>query len=151
MRLTQCPTHAQILDAAREEMTENQRFMKASVLQKTKLSSYGHLINWPFVRQRVEEELGDEVLTPVPDTNGKWDPSIHPEKFLPGAKRKTAGYARASALAPEVAVKYAQRRYNGALGAWNGMERLVSSYQKQGIGIEYHPAALPPLRLSQAA
>lgn len=151
MKLSHCPTHAQVLDAAREEMTESQRFMKASVLQKTKLSAYGHLINWPFVRQRVEEELGDEMLTPVPDTNGKWDPSIHPEKFLVGGKRKTAGYARASALAPEVAGKYVQRRYNSAVGVVGGLDRLVSSYQKQGLAIDYKPAGLPPLRLSHAA
>jgi hypothetical protein len=151
MKVTQCPTHAQILDAAREEMAANQRFMKASVLQATGLKPglWTKKIQWPYIRTTIEAELGNEALTPIPATNGRWDPQIHPEKFLPGAKRPTAGYARASVLVPEVAFKYLERRYSNVRGNWDGFQRLASSYQKQGLAIGFHPMTLPPLELPQ--
>jgi hypothetical protein len=147
MKLVNCPTHARIADAAREEMAANERFMKAAVLSKTGFAPYARYIQWPYIRAVVEEELGGELLTPIPEPDGRWDPHIHPEKFLPGGKRKIAGYARVKALAPEVSTKWAERRYNSAVGTWHSMERLVLSYQKQGIGIVFQPTKLPTLQL----
>jgi hypothetical protein len=149
MKLALCPTHAIILDVARAEMAQHQRFMKESVLRATPFArgQWEEQIYWPYVRQQIEHELGGELLTPIPATNGRWDPHIHPEKFLPSNRHPTAGYARVSALTPEIASAWANRRYRYAVGVFHSMERLIDTYQKQGIAIDYHPATLPPLHL----
>lgn len=153
MKLTHCPTHAIILDAAREEMATNQRFMKGSVLATAGFGKYGHLIQWPYIREVIEKELGGEALQPIanapPTTNGHaWDPEIHPEKFLPGANNPTAGYARATTVAPAVARKYAQRRYNVMSGYVRATDRVLTSYQRQGLISGYKPMTMQPLQLS---
>jgi hypothetical protein len=150
MKVAQCPVHALVIDAAREEMAAKQRFMKESVLLATGLrqGSWTKSIQWPFVRATIEEELGGELLQPIPNGNGRWDPAIHPEKFLPGARRKTAGYARATSLAPEVAKTWLKRRWRNVEGGLQSFDRLALSYQRQGIIAGYTSPTVPPLQLS---
>ena len=88
MKLSHCPTHAMVLDAAREEMATTKRFMKESVMAATPFPrKVWELIQWPFIREMIEQELGGEPLQPVatPTTTGNghaWDPEIHAGEVL---------------------------------------------------------------------
>jgi len=107
-------------------------------------------VQWWFIRQTLERELG-ESLMPVHANGNDWDPSVQPEKFLPSSHRKTTGYARASAYPSAVAETYMQRRYNQAAGTVTGMNQIATSFQKQGISIDYTPVTLPPLQVAHSA
>ena len=146
MKLVNCPTHAMVIDKAKEQMADGGRFSKRDVLSATGFSRYGGYIQWPFVRESVEHELG-ESLVPIPENDDRYDPEIHPEKFLPGAKRKTAGYARASVLAVPVVETWVQRRFAQAAGSLKSLERLAISCQQQGIPIGFTPGTLPTLQI----
>jgi hypothetical protein len=143
MKLSNCPTHAIVADKAKEHVANDDKFLKDDVLTDAGFQKYGHLIQWPYIREQVEAELGERLM-PFVAGNG-FDPEIHPEKFLPSARHKTDGYARAAAMSPQIAKLYAQRRYNQAIGMIQSTERLLLAFQKQGVPIGFTPAPLPQL------
>jgi hypothetical protein len=133
MKVGEDPTHLLVADKAKEQLATDKVFYKKTVLADTPFEPYARHIHWDVIRHMAENDLGEQ-LVPVPEING-WDPSTHPEKFLPSSKRKTAGYARASALDPAVAKLHAERRIHWVAGAIGSANRLLLSYQNQGLAL----------------
>lgn len=150
MKLAHDPTHAIIVESALETILAKGRFTRDEVLAGTPFAKFQFMINWGYVREQVEEKLGEQ-LVPLAASTDEWDEEIHPEKHLPSAHRKTAGYARTSAVAEQVSVMYASRRRNQVAGALESLQNLAIAYEKQGVPIHIEQVNMPALGLAAPA
>jgi hypothetical protein len=145
------PFYLVVAEAAKEEVDEHGKFLKDDVIDRAGFGAYqqkvASVIQWPVVREMVEKTTGR--LVPVVDGDSQWDPDVHPEKFLPGRHRKTAGYALPSSLSPVVAGEYLRRQMASAQGWHKRVTAIAMTYQHQGIAIGFTPGTLPVLELPQ--
>lgn len=157
MRKERDPTYIMLTEEAKKEVAEKGEFTKHDTIVGAGFGPFedkiGDLIQWPVVRENVEEETGSRMV-PIADAgvteNGTpWDPNVHPEKYLPGGRRKTSGYALASTK-PKVAEAYLHRRLVVVSGMCKGLDALAISFQQQGLPITYKPAEVPLLGLVAA-
>jgi len=147
------PTHVILTEQAKAQLADSGKFTKHDVIVDAGLGKFEDkitdLVNWPHVRDRVELESG--ALVPISmESEGKWDPGIHPEKFLAGGRRKTDGWVMPMEM-PQVALEYATRRVNAVIGAANKANAIMLSFEKAGLPIAYQPAKVPVLELRAAA
>lgn len=153
MRVDRDPTHLMLADAAKQQVADSGEFDKRQTIEDAGFGPYADqihpLIKWNKIRENVEAETGEMV--PIATANSaRWDPELHPEKFLPTAGRPTTGYAVATTH-PEVSKTYLMRQYRAAVGMFERMERKALSFQKQGLAISYKPSVLPTLELPATA
>lgn len=156
MRAENNPVYIMLTEAAKLELADKGKFLKHDVIVGAGFGAFESKIagsvQWPIVRDNVARESGK--LTPIAadttaDNDDHWDPEVHPEKFLPGGRRKTIGYALASSM-PRVAEAYLRRRIAVASGICKSVDALALSYQQQGLPIAYKPASMPLLSLEAA-
>jgi hypothetical protein len=153
MRTDRDPTYLILIEQAKEAVAEHGQFIKHDVIHKAGLGKYESLIDenlqWPVVRDRVADESG-AMIGIAADNDGGWDPEIHPEKFLPGGRRHTIGYALASTY-PKVSQEYFRRRVAQVGGQCRSLDKQAISFQQQGVSIAYTPGTAPLLAPPAAA
>lgn len=155
MKADRDPTYIMLTEAAKAEVAEKGKFLMHDVIVGAGFAAFedkiSNLVQWPKVRENVEHDAGR--LTPIAADNqngGQWDPEIHPEKFLPGSRRKTIGYALASTM-PKVAEAYLRRRIAVIGGLCKSVDAIAISFQQQGLSIAYTPGSGPMLALPPQA
>jgi hypothetical protein len=153
MKADKDPTYIMLTEAAKQELAEKGKFFKHDVIVKAGFEAFENkiagLVQWPIVRDNVARESG-ALVGIAADNDSGWDPEIHAEKFLPGGRRKTIGYALASTF-PRVAMEALRRQVAQAGGMCKSIDAKVLSFQKQGLAITYTPASAPQLVLPHVA
>ena len=149
MKAERNPVYIMLTEAAKAEVADKGKFFKHDVIVKAGFGAFESKIagelQWPIVKQNVERESG--ALTSIAaDNDGGWDPEIHPEKFLPGGRRPTIGYALASTF-PRVAMEALRRQVAQIGGQCRSVDAKAISFQQQGLAITYTPASAPQLML----
>lgn len=125
------------------------RFYKEDVLRGDRdrgeqdFSAYANRVQWDFIRDHVATSVG-EALTGV-TTRDDAEHISAPWKVLPGARRKTIGYVRAS-HAPELAGAAIRRRYNQAAGTINSLHAEAVKLEAVGVVLDF-PVRLERLEL----
>jgi len=150
MKHSNNPFYQVIADYARQQMLANKKVFWKDVVAASPFATVPDLkIEWGYIREMLEQELGCKLVPVSARDTGEYDPELSPEKFLPGAYHPTIGWAMPAEYA-RVAMVWADRRSKVVIGAARSLDAMVTSYQKQGLPITYRPGTLPVLELPPA-
>lgn len=142
------PIYMHLLDQARERLVADNKFFWDDVIATLpkEFSKYAFPVEWGYIRETLEHELGGKLIPICRRTDGEWDPDLHPERFLPGAYHPTIGYAMPAEM-QWASMVWADRRCKVAVGAMRSVEAMVATLQAAGLPVTYKPAVMPVLGL----
>lgn len=144
MKHSNNPVYTILADIAREHLAEHGKFFRADVIAASPFAKHPNMpIEWGALREIIEPEIGGKLIPISARDDGEWDPTLHPEKFLPGAHHPTIGYALPADM-PRVSMGWLDRRHKVAVGVIRSVDTMAVALQSAGLPIEYK-AAVPPV------